>query len=62
MSVEERIALTLRELAEHLGVSCRLIQREVAAGTFPIPSRLVGNKRLFSLKRVEEWLSEEGDL
>ena len=62
MSVDQRIAITLRELAEHLGVSRRLIQKEVAAGTFPVPSRLVGNKRLFSLKRVEEWLSKEGDL
>lgn len=57
MAPEDRIAVTLRELAELIGIPERTLRWQVEQGLFPVPSRQVGRRRLYSVKAVEEWLS-----
>jgi excisionase family DNA binding protein len=45
--------ITKRELAEHLGISTRWIDRRIQMG---LPSTLLGNRRRFQLSAVEAWL------
>jgi HTH domain len=42
--------ITKRELAEHLGISTRWIDRRIQMG---LPSTLLGNRRRFQLSAVE---------
>lgn len=48
--------LSKRQLAQHPAInrSTRWVELRVAEG---MPSRLDGNKRMFSLPEVEEWLA-----
>jgi excisionase family DNA binding protein len=48
-----RLLVGLDEAAELLGLSERTVHRLVADGQ--LPSLKVGRRRLFSLRRLEEW-------
>lgn len=54
----DRIALTLPELAERLGISEPTLRRRLADGSIPVKPRRLGRKSLFPVKAVEAWLAE----
>jgi excisionase family DNA binding protein len=53
-----RLALSVRETAEALGISERTLAAAVQAGTAP-PSFLFGRLRLFPVRSVERWLQDQ---
>lgn len=55
--MEEKITMTVRQAAEHLGVSVNLLYKLVHAGEFP-PAIKIGDK-IFVLKaELEKWIEE----
>lgn len=53
-----RLALSVRETAEALGISERTLAAAVQAGTAP-PSFLFGRLRLFPVRAVDRWLQDQ---
>ena len=53
-----RLALSVRETAESIGISERTLAAAVAAGTAP-PSFLFGRLRLFPVAAVQGWLQDQ---
>lgn len=53
-----RLALSVREAADALGISERTLAAAVQAGTAP-PSFLFGRLRLFPIRAVERWLQDQ---
>jgi excisionase family DNA binding protein len=59
-SVADRLALTVEEVAQLLGVSQRSIWKWVAAGTFPRPVKIGGSRAARWLRRdIEAHLEEQ---
>lgn len=56
----ERLTYRLNEVAEALGVSRRLIEKERAAGKFPQPDIRVGRVPLWARSAVVRWIAEGG--
>jgi hypothetical protein len=56
----ERLAYRLDEIAQSLGVSRRLIERERASGRFPRPDLQLGRVPLWTRRTLLEWISNGG--
>lgn len=56
-----RSTLTVREVAERLGVSPWAVYEAVRRGDFPVPPIRVGRKIVFPRTQVDRLLGLEGD-
>jgi hypothetical protein len=56
----EPLTYRIADLARALGVSRRLVERELAAGRLPAPDRRVGRLPLWQRQTIVAWLSGEG--
>jgi hypothetical protein len=58
----DRMTLRLDELADALGVSRRVLERERSAGRVPPPDLLIGKMPLWRVETVRAWLERGGRL
>jgi hypothetical protein len=56
----ERLAFRLDEVANALGVSRRLLERERAAGRFPQADLYIGRIPLFKPEAIRAWIDHQG--
>ena len=56
----ERLAWRKAEVAAAIGISERALEREISAGRFPKPDRVVGRMPIWSDATVRRWLTEGG--
>jgi predicted DNA-binding transcriptional regulator AlpA len=56
----ERLTLRFDEVAAALGVSRRLLERELSAGRFPRPDLHIGRVPLWRPETVRRWLDSQG--
>jgi hypothetical protein len=56
----DRITFRLDELAESLGVSRRIIERERAAGRWPRPDLHIGKMSLWKPETIRRWIEGGG--
>lgn len=54
----QKIALTLAEVVEVLGISRRTIYKLLGQGQFPAP-RHIGRRLLFGYAEVKEWFEQQ---
>jgi len=55
-----RLTLRIEELAEAIGVSRRVLERELSAGRFPKPDLRIGKMPLWRVETVRDWLERPG--
>lgn len=55
----ERLAYTVAEVAELLGVSVAWVERAIADGAIPVVRRRAGGKRLISRASLDAFLAGE---
>ncbi len=56
----ERLTYRLEELAEALGISRRVLERERSAGRLLKPDLRIGRMPLWSISRVKDWIARGG--
>lgn len=56
----QRLAYRLDELAQALGVSRRLLERERSAGRLPKPNLRMGRISLWGIDSVRDWIAGGG--
>jgi predicted DNA-binding transcriptional regulator AlpA len=56
----DRLTLRLDELEAALGVSKRLIQKEISAGRFPKPLK-IGRVSVFLVEALRQFLAQQAD-
>jgi len=61
-SQTQRLTLRIEELAEAIGVSRRVLERELSAGRFPKPDLRIGKMPLWRLETISAWLENGGRL
>ncbi len=52
------LLLSLREVADVLGIGLRSLHRHIKAGRFPRPIRIGGTRR-FSRKSIAQWVDSQ---
>jgi predicted DNA-binding transcriptional regulator AlpA len=60
VTLADRLALRLDEVARALGVSRRAIERERSAGRFPAPDLLIGRMPLWKPETIRQWVERGG--
>ena len=55
-SQTDRMALRIEELADAIGVSRRVLERELSAGRFPKPDKRIGRMPVWGIAKVRGWL------
>jgi predicted DNA-binding transcriptional regulator AlpA len=55
-----RRLLTRAEVLAQLGVSTPSLNRWIAAGRFPSPDVMLGNKRAWKVETIERWIDSGG--
>ena len=55
----ERLTYNVEEAAIALGISKSLLYREIQQGNLEIPYKRVGNRIVFGISALEEYLSEQ---
>jgi hypothetical protein len=55
----ERLAMRFAEVAQTLGVSRRLLERELSAGRFMKPDLYIGRVPLWRVESIRAWLAEQ---
>ncbi len=61
-SQTHRLTLRIEELAEAIGVSRRVLERELSAGRFPKPDLRIGKMPLWRVESLDAWLKRGGRL
>jgi predicted DNA-binding transcriptional regulator AlpA len=56
----DRMALRLDEVADALGVSRRVIERERTEGRLPAPDLVIGRMPLWKVQTIKSWLERGG--
>jgi predicted DNA-binding transcriptional regulator AlpA len=59
LPLHERLTLRIDELADALGVSRRVIERERSAGRFPAPNLTIGKMPLWCVESIREWMEQQ---
>jgi len=59
-SQTQRLTLRIEELAEAIGVSRRVLERELSASRFPKPDLRIGKMPLWRLDTISAWLERGG--
>jgi predicted DNA-binding transcriptional regulator AlpA len=57
----ERLALRFDEVAASIGVSRRLLERELSAGRFPRPDLKIGRCPVWRIATINAWLGGSGE-
>lgn len=55
----QKLAYSISETAQALGISERTIYAQLSKNLFPIKPRRIGERVLFPVKEIEKWLDGE---